>query len=645
MNEQLKPYKTVEEIAKKHRLEISFIQKQLDMGAPIEHEHTKNQKLATEIALQHLDEIPDYYTRLKKMEIQAKKHHKKFKDIKEHCGCEDNAVKELESGLKKLNDTSYDSIDFLMRRIMKKHDMTAKQLHNVFVDKNNKTPDTWIKDIKESIFEGRRDDKRAGDPGYSLRDWFKGGGWIQVAGKYKGKPCAKQPGQTTKPFCRDADDAAAMSKAEKQRRTVKKRAEDPNPERKGKAKMVREETCPVCGYNPCQCLEGSLQEKKDACYDKVKSRYKVWPSAYASGALVKCRKVGAKNWGTKSEEVKMIRYCPKCKKDETRDECKYGAKYWDMFSIPSTLTPNQLKYNIATVHPGNFPESYDHEYSMARSELSTIISAAKRLKKKVKGEGNIEAWVQSKITKAADYIDAAADYIDSGQGKVDEECWDGYEQQGMKKKGNKVVPNCVKKEGYSNWKEEIKLVEGWPFGPNTVTPQNSPSGTKSVEVGKKYPALQNGQMSNVTYDEKGNKSVKPMTNMERGAAALRMRNIGMSSMSPGMNQYQSYEPEGDLVEYSNWREEINLSEDWQSVNRKDNTDGLSQKAVDAYRRENPGSKLQTAVTEKNPTGKRAGRRKNFCSRMKGMKSKLTSAKTARDPDSRINKALRRWNCN
>jgi hypothetical protein len=39
--------------------------------------------------------------------------------------------------------------------------------------------------------------------------------------------------------------------------------------------------------------------KKDACYQKVKSRYKVWPSAYASGALVKCRKVGAKNWGNK----------------------------------------------------------------------------------------------------------------------------------------------------------------------------------------------------------------------------------------------------------------------------------------------------------------------------------------------------------
>ena len=42
--------------------------------------------------------------------------------------------------------------------------------------------------------------------------------------------------------------------------------------------------------------------EKDACYHKVKSRYSVWPSAYASGALVKCRKVGAKNWGNKSKK-------------------------------------------------------------------------------------------------------------------------------------------------------------------------------------------------------------------------------------------------------------------------------------------------------------------------------------------------------
>ena len=97
---------------------------------------------------------------------------------------------------------------------------------------------------------------------------------------------------------------------------------------------------------------------------------------------------------------------------------------------------------------------------------------------------------------------------------------------------------------------------------------------------------------------------------------------------------------------SNWRDD--LGEDWQKVNRKDKTDGLSKKAVKAYRRENPGSKLQTAVTTKpsklKKGSKSAKRRLSFCRRMKGMKKKLTSAKTRRDPDSRINKALRRWNC-
>jgi hypothetical protein len=48
--------------------------------------------------------------------------------------------------------------------------------------------------------------------------------------------------------------------------------------------------------------EEQLDEKQDACYRKVKSRYKVWPSAYASGALVQCRKKGAANWGNKSKK-------------------------------------------------------------------------------------------------------------------------------------------------------------------------------------------------------------------------------------------------------------------------------------------------------------------------------------------------------
>ena len=259
MKEKLKPYKTVEQIAKKHRMDVSDIQKQLDMGAPIEHEHTKNQKLAVEIALQHLDEFPDYYTRLKKMEASAKKEHKKFKDVVE-------------------------------------------------------------------------------------------------AKKMKG--------------------------------------EDP-------------------------CWKG---------YEMIGKKKK------GGKEVPNCVPV---------EEQMGMRYCPKCEKDETRDVCRYGPKYWDMFSIPSSLSQNQIKFSIAQVHPANESKEPDHEYSMARSELSTIISAAKRLRGKLNGEGNIEAWVQSKITKAADYIDSAADYLDSGEHDVKEACWKGYKKVGMKKKGNKIVPNCV----------------------------------------------------------------------------------------------------------------------------------------------------------------------------------------------------------
>jgi len=87
---------------------------------------------------------------------------------------------------------------------------------------------------------------------------------------------------------------------------------------------------------------------------------------------------------------------------------------------------------------------------------------------------------------------------------------------------------------------------------------------------------------------------------------------------------------------------------WQKSAGKNPEGGLNQKGVDSYRREHPGSKLKTAVTTEpsklDPDSKAAKRRKSFCARMSGMKKRLTSAKTAHDPDSRINKSLRKWNC-
>jgi hypothetical protein len=87
---------------------------------------------------------------------------------------------------------------------------------------------------------------------------------------------------------------------------------------------------------------------------------------------------------------------------------------------------------------------------------------------------------------------------------------------------------------------------------------------------------------------------------------------------------------------------------WQRKEGKSESGGLNRKGIASYRAANPGSKLSMAVTTKpsklKAGSKAANRRKSFCARMKGMKKRLTSAKTARDPDSRINKSLRKWNC-
>jgi hypothetical protein len=134
-------------------------------------------------------------------------------------------------------------------------------------------------------------ENKSGDS--SLHDWFSKSkssdgkpGWVQLGGKYAGKSCAKQPGQKTKPKCGSSKMAAAMSDKEENAAARRKRAKDPNPDRKGKAINVATEDV----------------ANEDACTTKVKSRYSVWPSAYASGALVKCRKVGAANWGNKSKK-------------------------------------------------------------------------------------------------------------------------------------------------------------------------------------------------------------------------------------------------------------------------------------------------------------------------------------------------------
>ena len=103
----------------------------------------------------------------------------------------------------------------------------------------------------------------------------------------------------------------------------------------------------------------------------------------------------------------------------------------------------------------------------------------------------------------------------------------------------------------------------------------------------------------------------------------------------------------ELYAFAVTSEPIMESEAWQKANKRDHTDGMSQKAVNTYRREHPGSKLKTAVTTKpsklKKGSKASKRRKSYCSRSRGQ-MKMHSISCAKTPDKAICKARRRWNC-
>ena len=177
-------------------------------------------------------------------------------------------------------------------------------------------------EVQEVVIEGNK----SGDS--SLHDWFNKSkssdgkkGWVQLGGPYAGKPCARQPGQKSTPKCGSSKMKRNLSKKEEDKAFARKNRQDPNqPQKSGAAKPTNVKTEEVIVEK-----EG----KKDACYNKVKSRYKVWPSAYASGALVKCRKKGASNWGNSSKKEEFEPMDEACWKGYTKKGMKkmFGKMY------------------------------------------------------------------------------------------------------------------------------------------------------------------------------------------------------------------------------------------------------------------------------------------------------------------------------
>jgi hypothetical protein len=481
---KFKSHKTVEQIAKKHRLDVSFIQKQLDMGEPIEHEHTKDHKLARDIALQHLDEIPDYYTRLKKMEASAKKEHKKFKDVKES--------------------------------------------HN----------------------------------GEEMR------------------------------FCPLCD---------------------------------KKETRSECSYGEKAWDKVSI---KDEEYSMARSELKTIEDALKRLSMKVGKGEGNLEAWVQSKITKAADYIDTAADYVDGGEMKEGVGY--------TINPSA------------------HKTSQKREKIRTLVDRGVGGEKEVAKKKLGSVAELPKIKNEEKLVDKIVDEM---------KCWPGYKKKGTQKLFGKKYNRCVKAENVT-----IEDADGNTFAEvvDIISPEPIKGFKSQVNEAKRLQA-QTGNIVLVTLSWRGKyygiKMFFPQTKVpSRKEIGDEIQKVypgslvvhhSVSEIEPGKTLIQPLGPQGgnygklgpSRSYIKPMGEEVELDEDWQKVNRQDKTDGLSSAAVKAYRRENPGSKLQTAVTEKKPKGKRADRRKSFCRRMKGMKSKLTSAKTSRDPDSRINKALRRWNCN
>jgi len=241
----------------------------------------------------------------------------------------------------------------------------------------------------------------------------------------------------------------------------------------------------------------------------------------------------------------------------------------------------------------------------------------------------------------------------------------------MKKKGGKMVPDCRPKTQVTT---EAKVDKGRSdYGKASIRNYRR-SGPDTLEPAMFDPDNKRGKTIDKRREEhKARRGVKgakvPTYKKEEVVVEADKKEKGSGSKDACYHKvksrysvWPSAYASGALVKCrrkgaANWgnskKEEVEYVDEaksaaWQRKEGKRESGGLNQKGVDSYRAANPGSKLKTAVTTEpsklKKGSKSANRRKSFCARMGGMKKRLTSAKTARDPDSRINKALRKWNC-
>ena len=511
-----------------------------------------------------------------------------------------------------------------------------------------------------------------------LRAWFgksrsKGGkpGWVQVV---SGKPCARQPGQKSTPKCVSSAKRASMSDAERKSAQRRKRKADPNQRFKSgaakptyvrtdsKRKMKKEDMHSDWKNEELFLYEvkdkkGKGSGKKDACYHKVKSRYSVWPSAYASGALVKCRKKGAKNWGNSSKKESY---------DPTESFQQFQEKCWKGYE----------KKGMKTMFGKRYPNCVKKTKS-EEVEVDTSSAVSEELNR------NQKPFYQKRYTSGG--------YKTVGTNKRMNSSSD------RKKTGTSLSPkkhrdemkdfanmNIIKTGKKSNLKTALKSLKTEEMG-NIAHTKTKKDGKTIIKVNKNDELDAQAAMKNDPKYILGKTRVQPYKEgysanpAQQAAIAIAKREKKERDMVAKKTKKEDWRSELGYVEEAKKKmvkvklgdpskikvkvtdigaggkeyvrkDEMNEAKSpaWQRKAGKSESGGLNAKGVASYRAANPGSKLKTAVTTKpsklKKGSKAANRRKSFCARMKGMKKRLTSAKTARDPDSRINKSLRKWNC-
>lgn len=525
----------------------------------------------------------------------------------------------------------------------------------------------------------------------TLHHWFKGSkskdgkpGWVQA----DGSPCANEEGEDKTPKCFSSGRLAALKrKGKKGENKIKsavrrKREEDPGQQQKsGGAKPTNVKTFAkgkkdkdyVKAEPKLKKEETELQEKKDikgkgsgskdACYHKVKARFKVFPSAYASGALVQCRKKGAANWGTKKEgyapgdvdqKVGAVTAIPTDEREAARQRILAKAlaakKKREMKKEDTSEMDAQREQRILEMKQRKIAELSD--IKQEESDESGYVDEGyiefdqDRGPRKPSPRGKL---VTKASQKRLGNILSPHHRDAKKQGERAEKMTSVRDTHSPEKAQAKAAANKAKGESKKRaFGNRLRRTDGQGIQDSYDYIEATNQKNHKEEIEEQRIPPQNGNTLMVTFTWRGKylgmKVFFPETKMPTRSEVQE----ALDKVYPGclVRHYvkTSVQPQDPYINVGVSEEVESVEEDWQKVNKSDKTDGMSKKAVAAYRRENPGSKLKTAVTGNPKRGsKDAKRRKSYCARSKGQQD-MHNIDCSKTPDKPVCKARRRWKC-